>query len=297
MNSEEHGLLADLFKNLRGAEAQPRDPEAEQFVLQAMQAQPSAPYYMAQAVVIQQQALAAAQTRIDELERRATEAEARAEASAAQAAQAPAGGGSFLANALGLGKGASWGSRAAPPPAPPPIPGQSATGQSATGHSAASQSAPGRMMPNQMAPNQMAPGQMAGGPAGQPPARNAWGLPVTGQQGGPGRPNAFGGQQQPGQPPQRSGFLAGAMQTAAGVAGGMLVAGAISSMLSGGNEPGGAEATTASTEPTDAGAASDAGHQQASYQDDSQQDAGYQDAGYDDGGFDDGGADDGGDWA
>lgn len=262
MNSEEHGLLTGLFNNLRGAEAQPRDPEVEQFICQAIQAQPSAPYYMAQAVVIQQQALAAAHTRIEELERRAREAEARAEAASAQAPQphTPASGGSFLANALGLGKGGgAWGARAAPPP----LPGQ--------------------------------PSPLQGQPvSGQQPARNAWGLPNVGQPnagspGGPGRANAFGAQQQPGQP-QRSGFLAGAMQTAAGVAGGMLVAGAISSMLNGGAEDSsGAGATTASTEPMGANAPEpDAGYQQANHQDDT---------GYGDGGFDDGGMDDGGDWA
>ena len=75
MDQNERGIIDDLFERLRKAEAQagPRDPEAEALIARHVAAQPAAPYYMAQAIVVQQDALARAQTRIDELERRLAE--------------------------------------------------------------------------------------------------------------------------------------------------------------------------------------------------------------------------------
>lgn len=205
MTPEERTLLSDLFRHLREVENQPRDADAESFIRQSVQSQPLASYYMAQTVLVQQQALTSAQSRIEELERQVKEAQSRA------AAPAPApSGGSFLSNALGLGRspwGAARGEEARPP---------------------------------------------------QPqPGRSPWAAPQ--QPSYVPSPGAYG--QQPGYPqqqgfaPQRagSGFLAGAAQTAAGVAGGMLAASAISSMLSHSPGPFGEAAAATAAAPAAAG--------------------------------------------
>ena len=195
MTPEERTLLSDLFTHLREVETQPRDPEAERFIQQMIQGQPAAAYYMAQSVLVQQQALSAAQQRIEELERQLKEAQSRAQ----QTQQQPSGGGgSFLSNVLGRGP---WGGGSRP--------------------------------------EQQRPAQVPQGPAYNPvtppagPARGPWGAVPQAGLGQPGQP----GYGQPGFGPQAyaprgGGFLSGAAQTAAGVAGGMLAASAISSMLS-----------------------------------------------------------------
>jgi uncharacterized protein len=71
MDQNERRIIDDLFERLRKAEGQtgPRDPDAEALIRRHTAAQPAAPYYMAQAIVVQQEALARAQARIQELER------------------------------------------------------------------------------------------------------------------------------------------------------------------------------------------------------------------------------------
>ena len=135
MDANERRVIDELFGKLRQAEAQagPRDGEAEALIGEHVAGQPAAPYLMAQAIVVQQDALERAQARIKELEQR------------------PAGGG-FLSGLFGGGE-------------------------------------PGRDTP-------------------PPPPQH-------------GRPYGQGG-----------GFLGGAMQTALGVAGGFLIADAISGLLS-----------------------------------------------------------------
>jgi hypothetical protein len=75
MDQNERGIIDDLFDRLRRAEGQstPRDPEAEALIVRHVAAQPAAPYYMAQAIVVQQEALARAQSRSQELERQLAE--------------------------------------------------------------------------------------------------------------------------------------------------------------------------------------------------------------------------------
>jgi hypothetical protein len=91
MDTTERQVIDELFGKVRQAEAQtgPRDVAAEARIREHVAAQPAAPYYMAQAIVIQEQALAAAQSRIEELER--------------QAAERPSGG--FLGSLFGGGGG------------------------------------------------------------------------------------------------------------------------------------------------------------------------------------------------
>lgn len=210
MTPEERTLLTDLFHHLREVEGQPRDAEAEALIRQSVQAQPYAPYYMAQTVLVQQQALTAAQQRIEQLERQLKEAQER------PPAQAPASGGSFLSNALGLGRSGWGGARSDDRPAPQPTATRGPWGAPAPAY----------------APPQ--PG------FGQP----GYGQPGYGQPGSAGyaqpayAPQAYA--------PRGGGFLAGAAQTAAGVAGGMLAASAISSLLSHSPGPFG-EAAAAST--------------------------------------------------
>ncbi len=160
LSDTERGMIQELFTKLRNVEAQggARDADAEAFIGQQVSRQPGAPYYMAQTILMQEQALKQAQAHIEALE---------------QQARQPQG---FLASLFG-------GSRPAQPPARHP-------------------------MPQAYPPAQPQQG-MPGGPAGAYQGR----MPMAGGAGG-------------------GGFLAGAAQTAMGVAGGMLLANAIGSMFS-----------------------------------------------------------------
>ena len=105
MNSDEINLINGLFDRLRSADSAPKDKDAEQLIQQKVAAQPSAPYLMAQTVLVQEQALNNAQAKIKDLETRIAEA-------AKEHEQSGGGGGSFLSNLFG-------GGRTNPPPQPP----------------------------------------------------------------------------------------------------------------------------------------------------------------------------------
>jgi hypothetical protein len=70
MDRTEQQVIDELFGKINQAEAQsgPRDPDAERYIGQHIGHQPAAPYYMAQAIVIQEQALNMAMARVQELE-------------------------------------------------------------------------------------------------------------------------------------------------------------------------------------------------------------------------------------
>jgi hypothetical protein len=91
MDENERRIIDDLFEKLGRVEkdAPPRDPEAEALIRRHLGSQPGAPYYMAQAIVAQEHALANAQARVQELER--------------SAAGRPSGGG-FLSGLFGGGE-------------------------------------------------------------------------------------------------------------------------------------------------------------------------------------------------
>jgi hypothetical protein len=163
MDQNERQIIEELFGKLRQAEAQsgPRDAQAEAFIREQVARQPAAPYLMAQAIVIQEQALAASQARIHELEE--------------QLRSRPASGGGGLFGSL-FGGGSQ----------------------------------------------QRQPG---------PPPNSPWGNQGHQQIGDP-RVAAYANPQY--QQRQGGGFMAGAMQTAMGVAGGMLIGSALGSMFSGG---------------------------------------------------------------
>lgn len=101
MQAEERDLITGLFERLRPFDSQPRDPEAERLIASLVVRQPSAAYLLTQTVLVQEQALKAAQARIAELESK----------------PATAGGGGFLSSAPNIGP---WGAKPAAAPAPVP---------------------------------------------------------------------------------------------------------------------------------------------------------------------------------
>src|SRR5262245_18418286 len=76
MSPEERQVLSSLFDRTSAAAATPRTADAEAFIGQALKDQPYAPYFLAQAVIVQEQGLKAAAVRIQELEARIRELEA-----------------------------------------------------------------------------------------------------------------------------------------------------------------------------------------------------------------------------
>src|SRR5690348_16938030 len=103
MQAEERDLITGLYERLRPFDAQPRDPEAERLIANFVVRQPSAAYLLTQTVLVQEQALKAAQARIAELENK------------------PSGGSGFLSSAPSIGP---WGAKPAAPPAPQAAPMQ-----------------------------------------------------------------------------------------------------------------------------------------------------------------------------
>jgi uncharacterized protein len=181
MSPEERQLLTGLFDRIRGAANTPRDQEAEALIQDATKAQPYAPYFLAQTVLVQDQALRAANDRLQELEGKVKDLEG-------QAASGPRPGG-FLSG-LGSLFGGSGPSSTPRAPAPPP-----------------------------------------GGRWSQSPPQDAWQRPPQGYTGA--APGPWGGQGgSPG-----GGFLTGALGTAAGVAGGVLLADSIRGLFAGHNNP------------------------------------------------------------
>jgi uncharacterized protein len=103
MQSQERELITGLFGRLQPFESQPRDGEAEALIKDLAARQPAAPYLLVQTVLVQEQALKAAQERIAEFE-------------AKTGGDAPAASG-FLGSAPRIGP---WGAQPAAPAAPPP---------------------------------------------------------------------------------------------------------------------------------------------------------------------------------
>jgi hypothetical protein len=115
MQSQERDLISGLFDRLKPFESQARDIEADSLIKRLTAQQPAAPYLLVQTVLVQEQALKAAQERIAELE---------AKAGAAQ----PAASG-FLGSAPKIGP---WGAAQAIP-ARPSVPSTRSPLQAAVG--------------------------------------------------------------------------------------------------------------------------------------------------------------------
>jgi hypothetical protein len=176
MDHQDRQAIEQLFGKIAQVEGQstPPDAQAADFIRSQIARQPNAPYYMAQTIVVQEQALNAAQGRIQQLEQ--------------ELASRPAGGGGFLSGLFGGGQ-------------PRSQPHQ-----------------PYQPQPMHGTPPHMAPGMIGG---------------MAQHRGG-------------------GGFLAGAAQTAMGVAGGVLIGNMIADAFSGGDEPKAADAGQA--EPQQAAA-------------------------------------------
>lgn len=169
MNSAEREMIENLFGKLEQAERQSvnagQAPEQQALALirEKVASLPNAPYYMAQAIVVQEEALKGLTARVEQLEQ--------------ELASRPAQSGGFLSSLFGGGSSSNT---------------------------------------QQRRPQQQAYAQ---------PQQQGYGQQGYGQQQGYGRA-PFGGAPQ-------GGFLAGAMQTAVGVAGGVMLGSAISSMFAG----------------------------------------------------------------
>ncbi|MFT3730548.1 MAG: DUF2076 domain-containing protein [Hyphomicrobium sp.] len=73
MDREEQQLIEDLFDRLRSyRSADAKDPDAEALINDLIRRSPDAPYYLAQTVIIQQQALERAEARMRDLEQAAS---------------------------------------------------------------------------------------------------------------------------------------------------------------------------------------------------------------------------------
>lgn len=104
MTPQERDVISGIFDRLREVEHQPRDPEAQRFIADLVARQPYAPYAMAQALFVQEQALKQFNERVRQLEEQLKEA---AEARGTQES------GGFLSGLFGGGRPESPG--AAPP--------------------------------------------------------------------------------------------------------------------------------------------------------------------------------------
>ncbi|WP_194792098.1 DUF2076 domain-containing protein [Pseudomonas sp. UFMG81] len=184
MNTEEQTLIDGLFGRLKHAEdpAQPRDPQAQAHIEARLREQPAAPYYMAQAILVQEAALKRLDEQNKQLETELKQARAQAEAS--RPSSTATSGGGFLSGLFGGGNRSPEPQRSV---APPPTAGGGW---------------------RESAPQAYAP---------PPPPQQGFGA-------APARGGA-------------SSFLGGAMQTAAGVAGGVLLAQGISSLFNHNAQP------------------------------------------------------------
>lgn len=196
MNSEEQTLIDSLFGRIKQAEdpSQPRDAQAQACIEAHVRQQPAAPYYMAQAILVQEAAIKRLDEQNKQLEAELKQARAQVEASRAGSNSPSNGGGGFLSSLFGSG------GRNTPPAVQPQRPSAPVAG----GGGWREPSAPG-FSPQQ--PQQQQQQQ---------------------QQAGFGAAPARGG---------ASSFLGGAMQTAAGVAGGVLLAQGISSLFNHNSQP------------------------------------------------------------
>ncbi|WP_349975248.1 DUF2076 domain-containing protein [Pseudomonas sp. WHRI 8519] len=188
MNTEEQTLIDGLFGRIKQAEdpSQPRDAQAQARIEEHLREQPAAPYYMAQAILVQEAALKRLDEQNKQLEAELKQARAQAEASRNSSASS----GGFLSSIFGNSGRDPQPAQASQQPQRPAAPVASAGGWREP-------NAPGFSQPQAAQPG-----------FGAAPARGG-----------------------------ASSFLGGAMQTAAGVAGGVLLAQGISSLFNHHSQP------------------------------------------------------------
>ncbi|MCU7651129.1 DUF2076 domain-containing protein [Pseudomonas piscis] len=199
MNSEEQTLIDGLFSRLQQAETDsaPRDAQAEARIKEHLTRQPAAGYFMTQAILVQEAALKSLDEQNKQLTQQVQQLQAQLQQAKSQAAPAPASSGGFLSSIFG-------GSREAQP-APAPT---------------------------------ASPAPSSGGGWREPP-RPGFGAP---QQNFGAPQQGFGAAPQQNYAPQQapaagSSFLGGALKTAAGVAGGVMLAQGISSLFHSNQQP------------------------------------------------------------
>lgn len=175
MQSEEQRLIDGLFGRLKEAETKTgqRDLQAEQQINQHIREQPSAPYYMAQAMIIQEAALKQLDQRVKDLESQIAQQQ--------QNSANPPSSGGFLAGLFGGGNRNT------------PSPREQYQAQQQNNAAWNNQPQPGYASQQQQQPAYSQPQQAA--------------------------------------PSRASGFLGGALQTAAGVAGGVVLADMLTGMF------------------------------------------------------------------
>ncbi|MDI2592137.1 DUF2076 domain-containing protein [Pseudomonas sp. N3-W] len=204
MNSEEQTLIDGLFSRLQQAEADsaPRDALAEARIKEHLTRQPAAGYFMTQAILVQEAAIKSLDEQNKQLTQQIQQLQADLQQAKSQAAApAPASGG-FLSSIFG------GGSRD-----PQPAPTQSAPPASG-----------GWREPARPSFGSQPPQQNFGGPQ-QNPQQN-YGAPQQNYAPQQQAPAAAG-----------SSFLGGALKTAAGVAGGVMLAEGISSLFHSNQQP------------------------------------------------------------
>jgi uncharacterized protein len=195
MHSEEQTLIDGLFTKLKQAETDsaPRDAQAEALIKEHLTRQPAAPYYMAQAILVQEVAIKQLEAQSRQRDEQIQQLQAELQRAKAQAPAQQSGG--FLSSIFGSG------SREQQQPQQP----------------ASSFSRPSSPPPSS--------GGWRDGPSSPPP----YNPPPQGNYAQP--------QQQAPAAPFGSGFLGGALKTAAGVAGGVMLAEGISSLFHHNSQP------------------------------------------------------------
>ncbi len=148
MSPEERQLLQGVFDRMRNNSSAQRDPEADRLIADNVRQQPYSPYFLTQAVIVQEQALQAANQHIENLEQQVQ-----------QGNQQQSGGGGFLSSIFGGGAAAS---RAPVPAGRPPVWNQGSTQAPPPGYG---QQQPGYGQQQGYAPQQQG-GPQQGGPWG-----------------------------------------------------------------------------------------------------------------------------------
>ncbi|HYC65545.1 MAG TPA: DUF2076 family protein [Reyranellaceae bacterium] len=111
MQLQERELITGLFERLRPLAAQQRDRDAEKLIAGLVAENPAAPYLLTQTLLVQEQALQAAQDRIADLEGRPRGSflQNAPDPSPWNRQAAPERGGSFLSTALATAAGVAGG--------------------------------------------------------------------------------------------------------------------------------------------------------------------------------------------
>src|SRR5829696_1082989 len=107
MNDQERQVISEIFERLEQVADQPRDPEAERFIQDRVRRQPYAPYAMAQAIVVQEQALKNLNAQLEALQ--AENEELRSRPQGGFLSSILGGGGGFLGTALSTAAGVAGG--------------------------------------------------------------------------------------------------------------------------------------------------------------------------------------------